>query len=96
MYTLKKSVKIAHNMLYNLMEFFRIYFLEAFYQYFEFYTSLHCVLELTETSVKVMDNVVCNELPEPFLLFHRFGFYSVVPTQINKVNFSFTNLKGIN
>ncbi len=88
MYTLKKSVKIAHNMLYDLKEFFRIYFL--------FYTSLHCVLELTETSVKVMDNVVCNELPEPFLLFHRFGFYSVVPTQINKVNFSFTNLKGMN
>ncbi len=48
----KKSVKIGHNILYNLKEFFRIHFLQVFYQYFEFYTSLHCVLELTEMSVK--------------------------------------------
>ncbi len=62
-YTLKKSVKIGHYILYNLKDYFSIYFLQVFYQYFEFYTSLHCVLELTEMSVKLMDNVMCNELP---------------------------------
>ncbi len=73
----EKSVKIGHNTLYDLKEFFRIHFLQVFYQYFEFYILLHCVLELTETSIKLMDNVVCNELPVLFLLFHGFNFYSV-------------------
>uniref|UniRef100_A0A671P087 valine--tRNA ligase n=1 Tax=Sinocyclocheilus anshuiensis TaxID=1608454 RepID=A0A671P087_9TELE len=39
--------------------------------------TLHCVLELTEMSVKLMDNVMCNEL-----LFYGFIFYSV--SQISK------------
>ncbi len=47
-YTLKKTVKIGHNILYNLKEFFRIYFLQVLYQYLEFYTSFYCVLELTK------------------------------------------------
>ncbi len=32
-----------------------VFFLQVFYQYFEFYTSLYCVLELTEMSIKLMD-----------------------------------------
>ncbi len=30
-------------------------------------------------SVKLMDNILCNELPVPFLLFYRFIFYNVRP-----------------
>ncbi len=64
--------------MYNLKHFFRINFLQVFYQCFEFHTSLHFVLELTEMSVKLMDNVVCYKLPVLFLLFYLFIFYSVV------------------
>ncbi len=53
-------------------------FLQVFYQYFEVYTSLHCVLELTEMCLKYMDNVVFNELPVLSLLFYGFIFYSLV------------------
>ncbi len=39
---------------------------------------LHCiVLELTEMSVKLMDNVVCNELPVIFLLSYAFILFTV-------------------
>ncbi len=54
--------------------FERIVLFLFFYQYFLFYTSMHCVLELTEMSLKSMDNVLCNELPVIFLLFYRFIF----------------------
>ncbi len=52
-FTLKKSVKIGHNILYNFKDFFCISSLHVFYQYFEIYTSLHCFLELTEMSVQI-------------------------------------------
>ncbi len=61
-------------MLYNLKKLFRIYFFTGVLPVFEFYTLLHCVLELTEMSIKLMYNVVCNELPVLFLLFYGFIF----------------------
>ncbi len=74
----KNSVKIGHNILYNLKEFFHIMLYCRCFTSILNFSTFHCiVLGLTEMSVKLMDGIVCNNLPVPFLLFYGFIFYSV-------------------
>ncbi len=50
------------------------------YQYFECYTALRCVLELMEMSIKLMDNVLCNELPVLFFFYSVYSILHIVET----------------